>query len=228
MTSNNRIVILGGHGKVALLAAPKLAAAGFAVDAVIRNPEHAADVEAAGATPRILDIETASVDELAALFAGAQAVVFSAGAGGGSPERTHRVDFVAATRSIDAAKQAGVDRYVMVSYARADIDIDAIPESNSFYAYAKAKHDADAYLRASELNYTILGPGLLTLEPATGKVLIADADGEGVDAPLDDDAKVTSRDNVAAVIAHVVATGAASRTKVNFYDGETPIADAIR
>jgi uncharacterized protein YbjT (DUF2867 family) len=228
LTSNNRIVILGGHGKVALLAAPKLTTAGFAVDAVIRNPEHAADVEAAGATPRILDIETATVDELAELFAGAQAVVFSAGAGGGNPERTHQVDFVAATRSIDAAKQAGVDRYVMVSYARADLDVDVLTESNSFYAYAKAKHDADAYLRASELDYTILGPGLLTLEPASNKVLVADADGEGVDAPIADDAKVTSRDNVAAVIAHVVATGAASRTKVNFYDGDTPFADAIR
>jgi uncharacterized protein YbjT (DUF2867 family) len=116
----------------------------------------------------------------------------------------------------------------MVSYARADLDVDVLTESNSFYAYAKAKHDADAYLRASELDYTILGPGLLTLEPASNKVLVADADGEGVDAPIADDAKVTSRDNVAAVIAHVVATGAASRTKVNFYDGDTPFADAIR
>lgn len=228
MTSNNRIVILGGHGKVALLAAPKLVDAGFTVDAVIRNPEHAADVEAAGANPRVLDIEGASVDALAELFTDAKAVVFSAGAGGGSPQRTHDVDFVAATRSMDAAAKAGVSRYVMVSYATADVDLERVPESDSFYPYVVAKHNADEHLRASELDYTILGPGLLTLDEGTGKVVIADAQGEGIDGELNDDAKATSRDNVAAVIAHVVATGAASRQKVNFYDGDIPIAEAIR
>ncbi|MFD2756794.1 NAD(P)H-binding protein [Gulosibacter faecalis] len=228
MTSNDRIVILGGHGKVALLAAPRLVAAGFAVDSVIRNPDHAADVEAAGATPRVLDIESASVDEFAELFAGAKAVVFSAGAGGGSPERTHAVDFVAATRSMDAAAKAGVSRYVMVSYTRADADLDTVAESDSFFPYVRAKHDADEYLRASDLDFTILGPGTLTLDAATERVRLADASGEALEGTLADDEKVTSRDNVAAVIAHVVATGAASREKVNFYDGDTPIATAIR
>ena len=92
MPEPNRIVILGGHGKVALLAAPLLESAGFAVDSVIRDPAQVPDIEQVGANPVVLDIEHASTAELAALFAGAAAVVFSAGAGGGNPARTRSVD----------------------------------------------------------------------------------------------------------------------------------------
>ena len=223
MTDPKRTVIIGGHGKVALLAAPKLKAAGHAVDSIIRNPGHADDVRAAGGNPVVLDIESADVDALASAFKGAQAVVFSAGAGGGDPQRTRAVDYDAATRAMQAAGQAGVKRSVMVSYAAADTDVDRLDPSDSFYPYAKAKHDADAKLRQSGLDYTILGPALLTLEPATGKIQRTETAGD--DWP--DDRRVTSRDNVAEVIAHVIDTGAASRQTVNFYDGDMPIAEAV-
>ena len=223
MTDTKRTVIIGGHGKVALLAAPKLKAAGHAVDSIIRNPGHADDVRAAGGNPVVLDIESADVDALASAFKGAQAVVFSAGAGGGNPQRTRAVDHDAATRAMQAAGQAGVKRFVMVSYAAADTDVDRLDPSDSFYPYAKAKHDADAKLRESALDYTILGPGLLTLEPATGRIQRTETAGD--DWP--DDRRVTSRDNVAEVIAHVINTGAASRQTVNFYDGDMPIAEAV-
>lgn len=224
-----RVVIIGGHGKVALLAAPRLSAAGFSVDALIRNPEHAADVSAAGANPVELDIESAGVDELAAAFSGASAVVFAAGAGGGNPARTHAVDFESAVRSMDAAQQAGVARYVMVSYARASRAIDSLDPEDSFFPYAKAKHDADAHLRATDLDYTILGPGKLTLEPSSGAVTLADDAGEpvGAGAEAPDQTRDTSRDLVAEVITHVIAAPAGSRSTVNFYDGPTPVAEAI-
>ncbi|SEC53247.1 Nucleoside-diphosphate-sugar epimerase [Paramicrobacterium humi] len=228
MAQDNRVVIIGGHGKVALLAAPELVNAGFTVSSLIRNPEHSDDVSAAGAQPVVLDIENADVDALAHEFSGAAAIVFSAGAGGGNPARTRAVDFDAATRSMRAAAQAGVPRFVMVSYARAGVDIDSLDERNSFYAYAQAKHDADAELRATDLDYTILGPGRLTLDAATGRIQLADASGDVPDQGFADDEKVTSRGNVAQVIAHVLAHDAAIRETVNFYDGATPIADAIR
>lgn len=223
MTDEKRIVIIGGHGKVALLAAPKLKAAGYGVDSIIRNPDHGDDVRAADANPVVLDIESADVDAMAEAFKGAAAVVFSAGAGGGNPQRTHAVDYEAATRAMQAAEQAGVKRFVMVSYASADTDVHGMDPSDSMYAYAKAKHDADARLRESALDYTILGPGLLTLEPATAKIQRTEA----VGADFPDDKRVTSRDNVAEVIAHVIKTGSASRQTVNFYDGDTPIAEVI-
>lgn len=227
MTSAQRVVLLGGHGKVALLAAPKLSAAGYAVDSVIRNPEHSADVEQSGGQPVLLDIETADIETLAKLFNGASAVVFSAGAGGGNPARTHAVDYQAATRAINAAQMAGVTRFVMVSYARAAVDLDHLDPKDPFYPYARAKHAADAYLRDSELEYTILGPGSLTMAPGTGKLTIADPDGRIDGQPPVKDRAVTSRENVASVIRYVIANDAAIRRTVNFYDGQTPIAEAI-
>lgn len=224
--AEKKAVIIGAHGKIALLAAPRLVEAGYAVDGVIRNPDHADDIRATGANPVELSLEDASVDDLAQAFAGADAVVFAAGAGGGNPARTDAVDHKGAVRAMDAAQQAGVDRFVLVSYARALVDVDTLNPEDSFFPYAKAKHDADEHLRSTNLDYTILGPGRLTLEPATGKIVIADRTGavEGLPA----EAAVTSRDNVAAVIAHVLIENAGSRQTINFYDGDTAIADAIQ
>lgn len=227
MAGQDRIVVFGGHGKVALLAAPKFAAAGYAVDSVIRNPDHSADVAQAGAHPTVLDIESADADELAQLIGGARAVVFAAGAGGGDPARTNAVDFAAAVRAMTAAEQARVKRFVLVSYSRAGVDVDRLDPSDPFYPYAKAKHDADAHLRGTNLDYTILGPGMLTLEPATAKIRLVDdagrIDGRGPEGSESD----TSRDNVAEVIVHVIDRDAAVRRTVNFFDGDTPIAEAI-
>lgn len=227
MADSKRVVIVGGHGKIALLTTPSLTSAGYAVESLIRNPNHRQDVEAAGATPVLLDIEEADVEALTAAFDGAFAVVFSAGAGGGNPARTHAVDYEAATRTMQAAQRAGVRRYVMVSYVRAAVDVDRIDPEEAFYHYAKAKHDADADLRRSDLDHTILGPGGLTMEPASGKVLLVDDFGEAADTTLSDDQKVTSRANVAQVITHVISTGAGIGETYNFYDGQTPIAEAM-
>ncbi|GGA60086.1 NAD-dependent dehydratase [Pseudoclavibacter endophyticus] len=227
MSTSPRIVIVGGHGKVALLTAPKLASRGFSVEGIIRDPGQRGDLEAAQAAPVELDIESASVDELATAFRGAAAIVFAAGAGGGDPERTRAIDFEAAVQSMTAARRAEVSRFVLVSYARAGVDVNVIDPSDSFFPYAKAKHDADRHLRGTDLEYTILGPGRLTLEPATGAITIADEEGR-IDGnePGGDNAS-TSRENVAEVIAHVLAEGAAIRSTVNFYDGQTPIAQAL-
>ena len=224
--AEKKAVIIGAHGKIALLAAPRLVDAGYAVDGVIRNPDHADDIRATGANPVELSLEDAGVDDLAQAFTGADAVVFAAGAGGGNPARTDAVDHKGAVRAMDAAQQAGVDRFVLVSYARALVDVDTLNPEDSFFPYAKAKHDADEHLRSTNLDYTILGPGRLTLEPATEKIVIADRTGavEGLPA----EAAVTSRDNVAAVIAHVLIENAGSRQTINFYDGDTAIADAIQ
>ncbi len=104
----SRIVIVGGHGKVALHLARILNDRGDQVTSVIRNPDHADDVSATGAHPVVADIERLDTGALADLLAGHDAVVFSAGAGGGDPARTYAVDRDAAIRMIDAAGQAGV------------------------------------------------------------------------------------------------------------------------
>lgn len=211
----SRILIIGGHGKIALLLAPLLVARGDEVTSVIRNPEHEADVARTGATPRVADVEALDVAALTGLFAGNDAIVWSAGAGGGSPERTYAVDRDAAIRSMDAASAAGVTRYVMVSYFGAGPDHGVDP-GNSFFAYAEAKTAADEHLRESGLAWTILQPSGLTLDEPTGRIDTgATASG------------TVSRADVAAVIAATLVDDRTVGRSTRFNQGETPISEAI-
>lgn len=211
----SRILIIGGHGKIALLLAPLLVARGDDVTSVIRNPAHAADVEATGATALVADVEKLTVDELAATLSGQDAVVWSAGAGGGNAARTYAVDRDAAIRSMDAAAAAGVDRYVMVSYFGAGRD-HGVPADNPFFAYAEAKAAADEHLRASGLAWTILAPSTLTTDAPTGRIDV-DADESGS----------VSRADVAAVVAAVLAEDRTRGRTIRFNTGDQPIVEAI-
>lgn len=212
-----RIAIIGGHGKVALSLGPKLVARGDAPFAIIRNPDHRADVEEAGATALVADVETLDTDELAELLAGHDAIVWTAGAGGGNPPRTYAVDRDAAIRSMDAAEKAGVRRYVMVSYWGAGPD-HGVPEGHSFYPYAEAKTEADAHLRESDLDWTILQPSTLTLEPGSGTIHVGTSD---------DKSGQVSRDDVAAVIAATLVTPQTIKRSIRFNNGQTPITEAL-
>ncbi|OBJ48686.1 SDR family oxidoreductase [Mycobacterium sp. 1423905.2] len=208
------IIIIGGHGKVALQLARILTERGDEVSSVFRNPDHAEDVAATGAKPVPANIENLETGALAELLAGHDAVVFSAGAGGGNPARTYAVDRDAAIRVIDAAARAGVRRFVMVSYFGAGRD-HGIPKDDPFFAYAEAKAAADAHLRASNLAWTILGPGRLTLEAATGHIAVGKADGD------------VSRADVALVIAAALTEDATVGRTIDFNSGEVPIATAL-
>ncbi|ALJ19682.1 SDR family oxidoreductase [Microbacterium sp. No. 7] len=210
-----RVLIVGGHGKVARLLLPLLAERGDAVTAAVRNPAHAADVEAAGATALVADVETLGTGEIAALVAGSDAVVWSAGAGGGDPARTYAVDRDAAIRTVDAAQRAGVRRFVTVSYfgARPDHGVDP---GDSFFPYAEAKAAADEHVRASGLDWTVLGPSTLTLEPGTGLIDTASASSGRV-----------SRENVALTIRAALDDDTTIGRTIRFNDGDTPIAAAI-
>lgn len=210
------ITIIGGHGKVALRAARLLTGAGHEVSSWIRNPDHAPDVEATGARALVADVEAMDTAETAALLRGQDAVVWSAGAGGGDPERTYAVDRDAAIRSMDAAGQAAVARYVMVSYFYDHPD-HGVPEDSSFFPYADAKAAADEHLRGTGLDWTILGPSRLTDEPGSGLIETGDGVQKGS----------VSRDDVAAVIACVVDAPGSGGCTIDFNNGSTPIADAL-
>jgi uncharacterized protein YbjT (DUF2867 family) len=208
-----RVTIFGGHGKIALILAPMLVDAGHEVTSVVRNPDHVVDIEATGARAVVSSVEDADVDGLVELLSGQDAVVWSAGAGGGDPERTYAVDRDAAIRSMDAAAAAGAGRYVMVSFSGSSPDA-LVPEDNPFRHYQDAKIAADDHLRASDLDWTVLGPGTLTLEPGTGAV--------NPDARFND-GDVTSRELVAQVAVAVLSDSRASRKTLVFGDGEVPI-----
>lgn len=209
-----RTIVFGGHGKVARALGRVLSNEGGAVSAVIRNPDHADEVRAAGAEPVIGDVQRLSADELADLIRGHDAVVWSAGAGGGNPARTYAVDRDAAIRSMDAASRAGVSRYVMVSYFGAGPDHGISPDT-AFFHYAESKAAADEYLRNTALAWTVLGPSRLTAEPASGAISLGPERGE------------VSRENTAQVIAAVLARPDTAGRTIEFNDGDTPIAQAL-
>jgi nucleoside-diphosphate-sugar epimerase len=171
-----RVVIAGGHGKIALRLARLLAARGDEPVGIVRNPDHADDVAAAGAKAVVLDLERASVDQVADVLAGADAVVFAAGAGPGSgAARKDTVDHAAAVLVADAAERAGVRRHVQISAMGLDRAEDPGMDE-VFRAYLRAKAAAEEDLRArTNLDWTILRPGRLTDEPATGQVRVAES-----------------------------------------------------
>lgn len=212
-----RVVIAGGHGKIALRLARLLADRGDRAVGIIRNPAHAAEVSAAGAEPVVLDLETASVEDLTSLLTGADAVVFAAGAGPGSgTARKDTVDRGAAVLVADAAEAAGVRRFLQVSAMGLDRADDPATDE-VFGAYLRAKAGAEQDLAGRDLDWTILRPGRLTDDPGTGTVTLA---------PSVDRGAVT-RDDVAAVLVALLDRPSTARRTLELVDGETPIDQAV-
>jgi uncharacterized protein YbjT (DUF2867 family) len=214
-----RIVIAGGHGKIALILERLLSQRGDSVAGFIRNPEHAADLEAVGAEPVVVDLEHASVNEVATHLLGADAVVFAAGAGPGSgAARKETVDRDAAILLADAAEVANVRRYVMVSSMGADAEAPDDAGDPVFVAYLRAKGAADDDVRGRKaLDATIVRPGLLTNDPGMGRVTIAEETGRGSIA----------REDVAAVLLAVLDTPRTVGQTFEVIGGDVPIAEAL-
>ena len=212
-----RVVVAGGHGKIALIFERLLSQRGDSVAGFIRNPAHAADLENAGAEAVVVDLEQASDDEVAAHLRGADAVVFAAGAGPGSgAARKETVDRDAAILLADAAEVAKVGRYVMISSMWADAQAPDDAGDPVFVAYLRAKGAADDNVRArTALDSTIVRPGLPTNDPGTGRVKIAGQTGRGS----------IPREDVAAVLLAVLDTPDTGGQTFEVISGDTPITD---
>lgn len=212
-----RIVIAGGHGQIALRLERLLAARGDEVAGIIRNAEQSEDLRAAGAEPLVLDLESASVEEVAALLRGADAAVFAAGAGPNSgTARKDTVDRGSAVLFADAAVLAGVRRHVVVSSMGADPTHSG---DGVFDVYLRAKGEADAYVRGlSDLDWTILRPGSLRNDAGTGLVRLEAHTGLGS----------IPRDDVAAVLAELVETPATAGLTLELIGGPAPVSVAVK
>jgi uncharacterized protein YbjT (DUF2867 family) len=177
------VAVAGGHGQIGRRLLRLLAERGDRARGLIRNPDHVADLEEVGAEAVLCDLEAADAD-VAGAIAGADAVVFSAGAGPGSgPERKQTVDLGGAVKLIDAAKANGISRYVIVSSMGAD---NPPAGDETFAVYLRAKAAADEALAGSGLDYTIVRPGGLTNDPGTGRIDAAEHLGRRGQIPRDD------------------------------------------
>ncbi|MFA9446454.1 SDR family oxidoreductase [Egicoccus sp. AB-alg6-2] len=210
-----RVAIVGGHGKIARHLARILTQNGDEAISIVRKREQFEAVRVHGGEPVLCDVEAADAPTLAEVIAGADAVVFAAGAGPGSgAERKETVDFGGAVTLIEAAKFARVPRYVMISAVGAD---SSHPGDEVFDVYLRAKGRADDELVASGLDHTVLRPVGLTDEPGTGHVALA----------ADRDAKIPREDVAAAVAVALAEPATIGRTYV-LASGDTPISEALR
>jgi uncharacterized protein YbjT (DUF2867 family) len=212
-----RIAVVGGHGQIARLLHPRLAERGLTPVALVRREEQREALEGEGVAVRMLDIEASTPEDVAGALEGCQAVVFAAGGGpDGNIERKRTVDLEGSTKSIEAARSLGIRRFVQVSAINVD---DPVPDDTPpvWRAYVEAKRDADAALRESDLDWTIIRPGRLTDDPATGRVEL------GADVARAD----VTRADVAAVLAAVVDDDRTIGRQWNLVGGNTPIEAAV-
>ena len=200
-TARKKVLYIGGHGKVGLLAAPKLVDANLTVHSLIRNPDQVSDIEALGAT----------------------AVVWGAGNGGrAGAEVTWAVDRDAALASIAGLEKLSAEgkntpAYIMISYMGATENT-TDPADEKWYAYVESKKEVDNKLNSTDLNYLILGPAALTEEPSRG-ITVLDKDAERTGK------LTTSRELVAEVVAEVAGRDSFPTSPLEFIDGDGSVKD---
>jgi nucleoside-diphosphate-sugar epimerase len=209
------IAIAGGHGKIGMRLTRLLVASGDTVSGLIRNPDHATDISGLGAVPVVCDLEQATVGQVATAIADADVAVFAAGAGpGSSAARKLSMDRDGAIKLLQAAAEASVARYVIVSSIGAEDPPDG---DDVFSVYVRAKAEADLAVQASDRDWTIVRPGALTDDPGTGLARIDSDPFRG---------RVT-RDDVAGVLARLLYEPRASSRVLYVNGGDQPIEQAL-
>lgn len=214
----SRIAVVGGHGQVARHLLVGLRRGEHTPVALVRSDDYRVELESRGAEVRMLDIEADDAEAFAVAFEGCDAVVFAAGGGpDGDIERKRTVDLEGSLKSIEGARAAGIARFVQISAIGVD---EPLPEDTDpvWRAYVEAKRDADQALRDSGLDWTVIRPGRLTDDPATGMVALGQ-DVERGEVP---------RADVAAVVAAVLDEDTSIRQQWDLVSGDVPIAEAVR
>jgi uncharacterized protein YbjT (DUF2867 family) len=211
-----QVVIVGGHSRIALLLTGLLSRQGHAVVGTVRHEGQGNDVVTVGGTPLVLDIETVGVRALAESLSGADAVVFAAGAGYGSTTgEKEAIDRDGPILLANAAEQAGVNRYVLISSMGADHFDNG--SADPFQIYLRLKSEADANLRARALDWTIVRPSGLDDRPGTGRVKLGNGLGGGS----------IPRADVAALIARLLSEGVGIRHQFEVTSGSERIDDLV-
>jgi uncharacterized protein YbjT (DUF2867 family) len=160
-------LVIGANGRTGALIVAALLVSGHDVIGTVRHREHFQALLKVGATGALIDLMKATPDELRGLMADVDAVVYAAGSGWGSSRKVvSEVDGRAIIRTVDAAASAGVTRFVLISAHRADDDFG----DDNVLHLLRAKRAADAHLRETPLEWTIIRPDALTDGPATGRV----------------------------------------------------------
>lgn len=210
-----KVAIIGANGNIGGRLGEILADRGHEPMGFIRKEEQSGALESLGMKTQIADLVSTETSDYASMLEGMDALVFTAGAGGAGVEMTQAIDGEGVEKMIEAAKSAGVNRFLLVSaFPDAWRDKD-MPDGFEFYM--KMKRQADVALADSSLNWTILRPGTLTDEKGGGNVKL------GPVIPYGD----VSRDHVAQVLAELLNNEETGRLVLELTDGDTSVKEAV-
>ncbi|KAI5481656.1 hypothetical protein MNV49_002882 [Pseudohyphozyma bogoriensis] len=179
-SSLRKIVVVGGHGKVALHFA-RLASSSYSITSLIRDPSHVPDIKSVGAEPLVLSLEDSTKEQLRDAFEGSFGVLFAAGAGGkGGSERTKKVDYEGALKVFDAIELVDGSVKPRVVLVGALDTRDMSKPAPSHYTEDDLEHSRKSHaaigtyyedlVKRTGFSWTILRPGGLLDEPGTGKI----------------------------------------------------------
>lgn len=213
------VFVIGSHGQIGQKLVSKLIARKFVVYAGIRNDGQAKVFPTDKLVhPVHFDLND-SAEKMAKCFkqTGADTIVFSAGSGGKTgDDQTLIIDLDGAVKSMEAARIAGIKRYVMVSSVGSNKR--DLWDKSGIKPYLIAKHYADKELQRTELDYTILRPGMLKNTSGTGAITVNSESEERLSIP---------REDVAEVIAEIVDNQATFKKSYTIGSGKTKIAAAF-
>jgi len=212
-----KVFVIGGAGKVGRRLAQLLATRGHEPRSLYRRAEQAVELKGFGAIPVLGSLQELDVEGLAQLMGGSDVVVFSAGAGGkGGMAMTNAIDGRGLELAVAAARQAGIQRFLLVS---------AFPESfrgkeisETFENYMSVKKLADVHLAETDLDWVILRPGTLLDSPGTGKVRT------GLAIPYGE----VARDDVAATLLAIIEQPTVNRVIIELTQGDTPVGESVQ
>lgn len=157
------VLIAGAHGGVGKHITEILAEGDHDATAMVREESQVPEMENFGVGTVVADL----TEDVSHAVAGHDTIIFAAGSGG---EDVEGVDRDGAISMIDAAEAESVERFVMLSSMNADKPDDS---PDALYDYLLAKQAADDHLESSDLTDTIVRPGALTDDAATGAIRAA-------------------------------------------------------
>ena len=212
-----KVLVVGANGQIGKMIVDKLQNSDkHSVRAMVRKPEQANALDMKDVEACLTDLE-GPIEAIQNALEGMDAVVFSAGSGGKTGyDNTMSIDLDGAVKVMDAAKEVGIDRFIMVSAMNSDDR--AAWDNEEMKPYNIAKYYADRCLKQSGLTYTILRPGLLKNDPATGKIEVAENLPGGA----------ISREDVAEVVVASLDNESTFNKAFDLLNGDSPIDEALK
>ncbi|MBD2490029.1 SDR family oxidoreductase [Aulosira sp. FACHB-615] len=174
MTSESYIFLAGASRGVGREIANCLTAQQLKVKALLRTETAATELQATGVKTILGDAMNVSDVEAAMLTNEPIHTVISTI--GGLPTDTEKPDYPANKNLIDAAIKAKVQKFILVTSIGTGNSVGALsPQAlAALQSVLVEKDKAEQYLIASGLTYTIIRPGGLKTEPATGNGVLTE------------------------------------------------------